>query len=128
MATFYATQNECTHAEGPLCEGTLEGAIIECPWHGSKFDVRTGAVCRASGEGSAQDLSRGGGRRHRPGGSELTELRRVRREALQASLVVRQQPDLGQSQRRLPARPEILGREEDQRQPTPARSRQTAWA
>ncbi len=41
---FYATQNECTHAEGPLCEGTLEGAIIECPWHGSKFDVRTGAV------------------------------------------------------------------------------------
>jgi nitrite reductase/ring-hydroxylating ferredoxin subunit len=42
--TFYATQNECPHAEGPLCEGTLEGALIECPWHGSKFDVRTGAV------------------------------------------------------------------------------------
>lgn len=41
---FYATENECPHAEGPLCEGTLEGAIIECPWHGSKFDVRTGAV------------------------------------------------------------------------------------
>jgi nitrite reductase/ring-hydroxylating ferredoxin subunit/hemoglobin-like flavoprotein len=41
---FYATQNECPHAEGPLCEGTLEGTIIECPWHGSKFDVRTGAV------------------------------------------------------------------------------------
>jgi nitrite reductase/ring-hydroxylating ferredoxin subunit/hemoglobin-like flavoprotein len=41
---FYATQNECPHAEGPLCEGTLEGAIIECPWHGSKFDVRTGEV------------------------------------------------------------------------------------
>jgi nitrite reductase (NADH) small subunit len=41
---FYATQNECSHAEGPLCEGTLDGAIIQCPWHGSKFDVRTGAV------------------------------------------------------------------------------------
>ena len=41
---FYATQNDCTHQEGPLCEGTLDGAIIECPWHGSKFDVRTGAV------------------------------------------------------------------------------------
>jgi nitrite reductase/ring-hydroxylating ferredoxin subunit len=41
---FHATQNECPHAEGPLCEGTLEGVIIECPWHGSKFDVRTGAV------------------------------------------------------------------------------------
>jgi nitrite reductase (NADH) small subunit len=41
---FYATQNECPHAEGPLCEGALEGAIVECPWHGSRFDVRTGAV------------------------------------------------------------------------------------
>ncbi len=41
---FYATQGKCTHAGGPLCEGTLDGTIIECPWHGSRFDVRTGAV------------------------------------------------------------------------------------
>ena len=31
-----------THVGGPLDEGTLEGYEIECPWHGSKFDVRTG--------------------------------------------------------------------------------------
>jgi nitrite reductase/ring-hydroxylating ferredoxin subunit len=34
--------NVCTHMGGPLNEGTLEGYEIECPWHGSKFDVRTG--------------------------------------------------------------------------------------
>jgi nitrite reductase/ring-hydroxylating ferredoxin subunit len=27
---------------GPLNEGTLEGFEVECPWHGSKFDVRSG--------------------------------------------------------------------------------------
>ncbi|MEA2574230.1 MAG: nitrite reductase small subunit, partial [Chloroflexia bacterium] len=41
---FYATQNKCTHAGGPLCEGGLWGDIIQCPWHGSEFNVRTGEV------------------------------------------------------------------------------------
>jgi nitrite reductase/ring-hydroxylating ferredoxin subunit len=41
---FYATQNECTHADGPLCEGLLEGEKVICPWHDSYFDVTTGAV------------------------------------------------------------------------------------
>ena len=27
---------------GPLNEGTLKGFEVQCPWHGSKFDVRTG--------------------------------------------------------------------------------------
>ena len=27
---------------GPLNEGTLEGFEVECPWHGSKFDVSAG--------------------------------------------------------------------------------------
>ena len=40
--TFYAIGNVCTHVGGPLDEGTLEGYEVECPWHGSKFDVRTG--------------------------------------------------------------------------------------
>jgi len=39
---FYATGNVCTHMGGPLNEGKLEGFEVECPWHGSKFDVRTG--------------------------------------------------------------------------------------
>ena len=39
---YYAIGNACTHVGGPLNEGTLEGYEVECPWHGSKFDVRTG--------------------------------------------------------------------------------------
>jgi nitrite reductase/ring-hydroxylating ferredoxin subunit len=39
---YYAIGNVCTHVGGPLNEGTLEGHEVECPWHGSKFDVRTG--------------------------------------------------------------------------------------
>ena len=39
---YHAIGNVCTHVGGPLDEGTLEGYEIECPWHGSKFDVRTG--------------------------------------------------------------------------------------
>ena len=41
---LYATQNECTHRQGPLSEGELEGSTVTCPWHGSQFDVTTGAV------------------------------------------------------------------------------------
>ena len=41
---FHAVEDVCTHDGGPLAEGTLEGAIIECPRHGARFDVRTGAV------------------------------------------------------------------------------------
>jgi len=43
---YYAICNVCTHVGGPLAEGTLEGYEVECPWHGSKFDVRTGEVAR----------------------------------------------------------------------------------
>jgi nitrite reductase/ring-hydroxylating ferredoxin subunit len=41
---FYATQAECTHRGGPLCEGALWADVITCPWHGSEFNVRTGEV------------------------------------------------------------------------------------
>jgi len=43
---YYAMGNVCTHEGGPLAEGTLEGYEVECPWHGSKFDIRTGKVTR----------------------------------------------------------------------------------
>ncbi|MFZ0896430.1 MAG: non-heme iron oxygenase ferredoxin subunit [Candidatus Nitrosopolaris sp.] len=43
---YYAIGNVCTHVGGPLAEGTLEGYEVECPWHGSKFDVRTGKPTR----------------------------------------------------------------------------------
>jgi nitrite reductase/ring-hydroxylating ferredoxin subunit len=41
---FYATQSACTHAGGPLDQGTLDGSILTCPLHGSRFDVTTGQV------------------------------------------------------------------------------------
>jgi nitrite reductase/ring-hydroxylating ferredoxin subunit/uncharacterized membrane protein len=34
----------CSHAGGPLEEGTLEGDIVTCPWHGSRFCVSDGRV------------------------------------------------------------------------------------
>jgi len=42
QGNYYAIGNVCTHVGGPLNEGTLEGYEVECPWHGSKFDIRTG--------------------------------------------------------------------------------------
>jgi len=41
---YYAIDDMCTHDGGPLAEGVLEGYVIECPRHGARFDVRTGAV------------------------------------------------------------------------------------
>jgi nitrite reductase/ring-hydroxylating ferredoxin subunit len=43
---YYAIGNVCTHMGGPLADGKLEGYEIQCPWHGSKFDVRTGEPTR----------------------------------------------------------------------------------
>jgi nitrite reductase/ring-hydroxylating ferredoxin subunit/uncharacterized membrane protein len=39
-----ALANTCTHLGGPLAEGSREGDTVICPWHGSRFDIRTGAV------------------------------------------------------------------------------------
>ena len=43
---YYAMDDLCTHDGGPLAEGTLEDHVIECPRHGARFDVKTGAVLR----------------------------------------------------------------------------------
>jgi nitrite reductase/ring-hydroxylating ferredoxin subunit/uncharacterized membrane protein len=40
----YAFQEFCTHRFGPLSEGSIHGENVECPWHGSCFDMRTGKV------------------------------------------------------------------------------------
>lgn len=39
---FFAIDNTCPHAGGPLGEGKLCEAIVECPWHGWKFSVISG--------------------------------------------------------------------------------------
>ena len=41
---FYAIDNVCTHDNGPLGEGSVQGETIECPRHGARFDVKTGQV------------------------------------------------------------------------------------
>lgn len=41
---FYAIGEVCTHAEGPLSEGTVQGQEVECPWHASFFNLKTGEV------------------------------------------------------------------------------------
>ena len=43
---FYAIDGLCTHRQGPLADGALEGTIVTCPWHGSKFDVTSGQVIK----------------------------------------------------------------------------------
>lgn len=42
--TLYAIENTCPHRGGPLAEGMMAGQEVICPWHGSRFDVKTGVV------------------------------------------------------------------------------------
>ena len=41
---YYAIGNRCTHVSADLSQGSLEGNIVTCPKHKSKFDVTTGKV------------------------------------------------------------------------------------
>lgn len=44
--TFCATQAKCTHPQGPLSKGKLDGSTVTCPLHGAQFNVCTGEVLR----------------------------------------------------------------------------------
>lgn len=45
---FVCFSNSCSHRQGPLGDGLLlEGGIVECPFHGGQFNVRTGEVVQA---------------------------------------------------------------------------------
>lgn len=56
---FYAVGNICPHMKGRLSEGTLEGAIVTCPRHGSQFDVRNGENVRwLKGSGLASGIAK----------------------------------------------------------------------
>jgi len=39
---FCAFADVCTHDDGPLVEGELDGRVVTCPRHGARFDVCTG--------------------------------------------------------------------------------------
>jgi len=41
---IFALGNKCSHLGGPLNEGKIEGDVVECPWHGSRFCLRDGSV------------------------------------------------------------------------------------
>jgi nitrite reductase/ring-hydroxylating ferredoxin subunit len=41
---YYAIDNICTHAGAELHEGELKNSELTCPWHGAKWDVKTGAL------------------------------------------------------------------------------------
>jgi nitrite reductase/ring-hydroxylating ferredoxin subunit len=41
---YVAFDDSCTHRGGSLAGGVMIGGVVQCPWHGSQFDCRTGAV------------------------------------------------------------------------------------
>ena len=41
---YFAIADVCSHDDGPLGDGNLDGFQIICPRHGARFDVRTGKV------------------------------------------------------------------------------------
>src|SRR5881396_2237728 len=41
---FHAIGDTCTHRGGPLSQGKMEGTVVTCPWHGARYDIRTGKV------------------------------------------------------------------------------------
>ena len=47
---FYCLDARCTHAGAPLAEGTINGDVLTCPWHGSQFRITDGAVLRGPAE------------------------------------------------------------------------------
>ena len=40
--TFYAIEDQCSHEDASLYNGALKGDCVECPLHGSRFDLKTG--------------------------------------------------------------------------------------
>jgi nitrite reductase/ring-hydroxylating ferredoxin subunit len=43
---LYGVDAKCTHMGGPLERGAVADSTVTCPWHGSQFNVTTGAVLR----------------------------------------------------------------------------------
>ena len=39
---LYAISDVCTHDDGPLMEGEMDGDCVICPRHGARFNVKTG--------------------------------------------------------------------------------------
>jgi nitrite reductase (NADH) small subunit len=50
---FHAINNTCLHRGGPLGQGSLQGNVVTCPWHGWSFDVTSGKVAHSQTAGIA---------------------------------------------------------------------------
>jgi nitrite reductase/ring-hydroxylating ferredoxin subunit len=60
---FYAFQEFCTHRFGPLSEGSFDGFDVQCPWHNSCFDVRTGKVTNGPAQSRFENVQGRGDRK-----------------------------------------------------------------
>src|SRR6202047_2878937 len=49
----HAISNTCLHRGGPLGQGSLQGNVVTCPWHGWSFDVTSGSVTPSQTAGVA---------------------------------------------------------------------------
>jgi 3-phenylpropionate/trans-cinnamate dioxygenase ferredoxin subunit len=47
---FCAADDTCTHEDASLSAGSLQGELVKCPLHGSRFNVRTGEVVEEPAE------------------------------------------------------------------------------
>ena len=47
---FFATDNQCPHKGGPLCDGIVAGDAVVCPLHAWKIRLDTGAVERPAAQ------------------------------------------------------------------------------
>jgi nitrite reductase/ring-hydroxylating ferredoxin subunit len=39
---LFAVENQCLHVGNPLDDGYVSGGCVTCPWHGWRYDLRTG--------------------------------------------------------------------------------------
>ena len=51
---YVAFDDRCPHRGGSLAGGSMMCGTVQCPWHGSQFDVRTGAVKAGPAEGGIE--------------------------------------------------------------------------
>jgi uncharacterized membrane protein/nitrite reductase/ring-hydroxylating ferredoxin subunit len=47
---IFAFSDHCTHRGGPLSDGALVDCTVQCPWHGSQFDITSGRVVSGPAE------------------------------------------------------------------------------
>src|SRR5215467_6027791 len=47
---LFAYSDHCTHRGGPLSDGALVNCTVQCPWHGSQFDIKSGRVVSGPAE------------------------------------------------------------------------------